>query len=230
MKFTVFTPTYNMGNTITRVYESLLEQTYKDFEWLVVDDGSMDCTCNLIAHFQKCVGKAFSIRYKRIHRNRGKHIAHNLALKEASGEFLLVADADDWIVPNALERMDYHWSRLPDTTHYCGVAGLSADCNGQIIGDKYPPQAEHSTLRERKYVYKVKGEKWGCMRMDICRRYPFPDHIDGFVPEAVVWLDIAKTYKDYCVNEVFRIYSRGQPKPSFIRGMLSRLRASAPAS
>mgnify|MGYP004417310021 FL=1 len=53
MRFTVFTPTYNRGHRITRVYESLLEQTLRDFEWLVIDDGSTDCTCNLIAHLQK---------------------------------------------------------------------------------------------------------------------------------------------------------------------------------
>ncbi len=183
----------------------MLEQSIKDFEWLVIDDGSTDNTGELVTHFQKCVGKAFPIHYHAMSANRGKHIAHNRALKEAQGEFLLVADSDDWIVPNALDRMYHHWSRLPDKTDYCGVAGLCADRNGVVIGTRYPPEAEHSTLRERQYVYKVRGEKWGMMRMDICREYPFPE-IDTFVPEGVVWLDIAKKYKDYCVNEVFRIY------------------------
>jgi glycosyltransferase involved in cell wall biosynthesis len=208
MKFTVFTPTYNRAHTITRVYESLLEQTYKDFEWLVIDDGSTDCTCNLIAHLQNCVGKAFPIRYHGQTPNRGKHIAHNRALKEAQGEFLLVADSDDWIVPNALERMVYHWVRLPIKTDYGGVCGLCADRNGNIIGSKYTKAMIHSTLRDRKYIHKMKGEHWGFVRTDIAKQYPFPDHIDGFVPEGVVWLDIAKKYKDYCVNEVFRIYNR----------------------
>ncbi len=208
MKFTVFTPTYNRGHMITRVYESLLEQTLRDFEWLVIDDGSTDDTGELIAHFAKCQN-LFPIRYYALDRNRGKHIAHNRALKEAQGEFFLVADSDDWITPNALERMDLHWSWLGqshDRAAYCGVAGLCADRTGQIIGDKYSDAATHSTLRERKYVHKVKGEHWGMMRTDIVKRYPFPDDIDGFVPEGLVWLDIAKTYKDYCVNEVFRIY------------------------
>ncbi len=206
MKFTVFTPTYNRANTLHRVYESLLEQTCKDFEWLIIDDGSTDCTCNLISHFIKCQS-LFPIRYYMLKTNRGKHIAHNRALTEAKGDFLLVADSDDWIVPNALERLDYHWSRLPDTREYCGVAGLCADRNGAVIGTRYTEAMTHSTLRERIYVHKMKGEHWGSMRMDIARQYPFPDHIDGFVPEGVVWLDIAKKYKDYCVNEVFRIYS-----------------------
>lgn len=206
VKFTVFTPTYNRARTLHRVYESLLAQTCRDFEWLVVDDGSTDNTEDVIEHFRKCVGKAFPIRYLINVENRGKHIAHNQAVLVARGEFLLVADSDDWIVPNALERMNYHWSRLTDTSNYCGVAGLCADRAGNIVGTKYPPLARHSTLRERKYIHKVKGEHWGSMRMDICRQYPFPD-IKGFVPEGAVWLDIAKKYKDYCVNEVFRIYA-----------------------
>ncbi len=210
MKFTVFTPTFNRARTITRVYESLLEQTFRDFEWLVIDDGSTDDTAGLIAHLQYCVGRAFPIRYVQLERNRGKHIAHNRALKVAHGEFLLVADSDDWIVPNALERMDHHWSRLPDPSGYCGVAGLCADRNGVVTGTKYTEDMTHSTLRERIYVHKMKGEHWGSMKTDICTQHPFPDDIDGFVPEGLVWLDIAKTYKDYCVNEVFRIYD---PQP-----------------
>ncbi len=208
VKFTVFTPTYNRAHTITRVYESLLEQTYRDFEWLVIDDGSTDCTRDLIAHFQKCVGKAFPIRYYGLQPNRGKHIAHNRAIKEARGEFLLVADSDDWIVPNALERMEHHWSRLPDTTNYSGVACLCADRNGVVVGTRYSEAETHSTLAERKFIHKMKDEHWGFVRMDIARQYPFPEHIDGFVPEGLVWLDIAQKYKDYCVNEVYRIYDR----------------------
>ena len=208
MRFTVFTPTYNMANTLHRVYHSLLGQTFRDFEWLIIDDGSTDLTCNLISHYIKCVGGAFPIRYHYLRPNRGKHIAHNRALKEARGEFLLVADADDWITPNALERMDYHWSQLPNTRDYSGVAGLCADRDGNIIGTKYTDAMTHSTLRERKYIHKMKDEHWGFCRTDIAKQYPFPGHIDGFVPEGLVWLDIAKRYKDYCVNEVFRIYSR----------------------
>ena len=204
MRFTVFTPTYNRAHTLHRVYESLLEQTCHDFEWLIVDDGSTDDTdeqCAMYAERQSL----FPVRYL-WQPHGGKHRAHNLALGESNGEFLLVADSDDWIVQNALQRLDHHWSRLPDKEGYCGVAGLCADVNGKVVGDRYPAEATHSTLRERQYVHRIKGEKWGSMRLDICRQHPFPD-VDGFVPEAVVWLEIAKKYKDYCVNEVYRIYA-----------------------
>jgi hypothetical protein len=63
----------------------------------------------------------------------------------------------------------------------------------------------YSSLGERKFKYGLKGEHWGCMRTDLCKAHRFPD-IDGFVPEGLVWLAIGKSYKDYCVNEVYRIY------------------------
>lgn len=208
MKFTVFTPTYNRAQTLHRVYESLLEQTVKDFEWLVVDDGSTDDTWKVVCNLIGCQDH-FPIYYHSYKPNRGKHIAHNLALKEAQGDFFLVADSDDWIVPNALERMDHHWSRLPNTRGYSGVAGLCADRNGNIIGTRYSDAETHSTLSERLFVHKMKGEHWGFVRTDIAKQYPFPDDVDGFVPEGLVWLAIAQKYKDYCVNEVYRIYSNG---------------------
>ncbi|MFQ5451045.1 MAG: glycosyltransferase family 2 protein, partial [Nitrospinaceae bacterium] len=46
--FTVFTPTYNRAYTLDRVYNSLVAQTFRDFEWLIVDDGSTDNTKELV--------------------------------------------------------------------------------------------------------------------------------------------------------------------------------------
>lgn len=204
MKFTVFTPTYNRAHTLHRVYESLLEQTERDFEWLVIDDGSSDGTRELMLRFMQCQS-LFPIRYLSLPENSGKHIAHNWATKEACGDLFLVADSDDWIVRNALERMGYHWSRLLSTSDYCGVCGLCADVNGNVIGTRYSKFETHSTLSERKFKYGMKGEHWGCMRTDIVRQYPFPE-VEGFVPEGLVWLQIAKKYRDFCVNEVWRIY------------------------
>jgi hypothetical protein len=62
-------------------------------------------------------------------------------------------------------------------------------------------------MHERTFIYGVRGEKWGTIRTDIARRFPFPE-IKGtsFVPEGVVWFEIGKTYKTRGVNEVFRIY------------------------
>ena len=52
-RITVFTPTYNREKSISRVYESLKKQTYKNFEWLIIDDGSIDNTKDVIEKFKK---------------------------------------------------------------------------------------------------------------------------------------------------------------------------------
>ena len=63
-KFTLFTATYNREKTLNRVYDSLLSQTYKNFEWVIGDDGSEDNTELLVSSWQKI--SPFPIRYFRI--------------------------------------------------------------------------------------------------------------------------------------------------------------------
>jgi len=204
--FTIFTSTYNRAHTLNRVFDSLCAQTLRDFEWLVIDDGSTDNTAELIASWANSAD--FPIRYlKQDH--CGKHIAHNLAAQEARGLFFLTLDSDDACFPNALERMAYHWNTIPaaDRGTYAGVEGLCVDQKGKIVGDRFPSSPFDMTLRERCYVYRVGGEKWASTLTNIVRAYPFPE-IRGtqFIPEGALWLQIAKKYKNRCVNESFRMY------------------------
>ena len=90
--FTVFTPTYNRARTLERVYSSLEAQTFRDFEWLIVDDGSTDGTRALVYEWQR--QGSFAIRYF-WQENRGKHVAFNVAVRESRGEFFLPLDSDD---------------------------------------------------------------------------------------------------------------------------------------
>lgn len=210
--FTVFTPTYNRAHTLHRVYDSLCAQTLRDFEWLVVDDGSTDSTAELIASWAKTTN--VPIRYfKQDH--SGKHIAHNLAICEARGQFFLPLDSDDACAPTALERMAYHWNTIPNCERmlYSGIDGLCSDQHGDIVGDRFPSNPFDTTLRERRYVHRIRGEKWGSTLTEIIRRFPFPELVGTqFTPEGSVWLEIAKTYKIRCVNEIFRTYYVGDPR------------------
>lgn len=204
--FTVFTPTYNRARTLPCVYESLKAQTYRDFEWIIVDDGSIDGTNQLVEKWQK--EAEFPIHYF-WQQNSGKHVAFNRGVQEARGEFFLTLDSDDACVPDALERFKFHWDSISIEQRelFTGVCGLCCDQNGRIVGDYYPFNPTDSNSLEIHYRYKVKGEKWGFQRSEVLRRYPFPD-VKGavYVPEGVVWSAIAKLYKIRYVNEVLRIY------------------------
>jgi glycosyltransferase involved in cell wall biosynthesis len=204
--FTVFTPTYNRAHTLHRVYDSLCAQTLRDFEWIVVDDGSTDNTAELVAGWAKIAN--FPIRYFR-QNHSGKHFAHNLAVREARGRLFMVFDSDDACVPNALERIAYHWNSIPASERHAffAVNGLCCDQHGRLVGDRFPFSPFDSNLREKRYVHRVRGEKRGAVAIDVLRRFPFPEiKMTQFVPEGAVWLEISKNYKIRYVNEVFRIY------------------------
>ena len=108
---TVFTPTFNRAHTLHRVFESLTQQTFRDFEWLVIDDGSTDNTQQLIDSWTQAAD--FPIRYF-FQPNGGKHIAHNTALTLAEGTFLVIADSDDRFIPDALQIFTDTWAAISD--------------------------------------------------------------------------------------------------------------------
>jgi hypothetical protein len=206
--FTVFTPVYNRARTLPRVWESLKAQTFRDFEWLVVDDGSTDGTRELVAEYMKTA--PFPVRYF-WQENQHKKVAHNLAAREASGEVVLGFDSDDACLPNSLERLWHHWKSIPDAERdqFSAVTVLCQDENGEIVGDRFPGgDFIDSTSVEIGHRYRVRGEKWGFHRTEVLRRFPFPTNVKGYVPESFVWVQIDRLYKTRYVNEPLRIYYR----------------------
>jgi len=208
--FTVFTPTYNRAHTLHRVYESLVAQTFRDFEWLVIDDGSTDESKSVMEGWRDEAD--FPIRYL-YQENQGKHVAHNRAVQEARGEFFTPLDSDDACVPETLARFKHHWDTIPEERkpYFSGVTALCMDQEGCVIGDKFPHDITDSDSLECYYKLKVRGEKWGFLRTDVLREFPFPTpkNWESHIPEGVVWSKIARQYKTRYVNEPLRIYYTG---------------------
>ena len=97
---TVFTPTYNRAYILPKLYESLCNQTCKDFEWLVVDDGSTDETPALLQKWQAEKKIAMNIISRK---NGGKSTAINLGIQNANGNLFFIVDSDDFLTDNAIE-------------------------------------------------------------------------------------------------------------------------------
>ncbi|MEO6985079.1 MAG: glycosyltransferase family 2 protein [Paralcaligenes sp.] len=204
--FTILTPTYNRANTLGRVYASLREQSFQDFEWLVVDDGSTDGTRELVSAWQQEAG--FPIRYV-WQTNQHKKAAFNHGVRQASGELIVALDSDDSLDINALDTMARVWAGLPieDRSRFVAITGLCARPDGRIVGDMFPAEVVDTTTLDMTFKYRVKGEKFGCMRTDVLRQFPFPEDIPGFVPESLVWRAMARAgYLTRFVNQVFRVY------------------------
>lgn len=209
MLFTVFTPTHNRAHTLSRVFDSLQAQTLRDFEWLIVDDGSTDGTRALVESWTA----DFPIRYI-FQEHGGKHRAFNRGVAAAHGELFLNLDSDDACVPRALEVFANAWAPIARDEGFSAVTALCVDEAGAVVGSRFPTDVCDSDSLEIRYRHKVTGEKWGFHRTRVLREFPFPDFDGVFVPEGVVWAKIARRYKTRFINEPLRIYyqDRGQEK------------------
>lgn len=97
----VIIPVYNVEDCISKCLKSVIEQTYKKLEIIVIDDGSIDNSLEII--------KTFSEKDHRINiiheENMGVAHARNVGIKSAKGDYISFVDADDWIDPNMIEKM-----------------------------------------------------------------------------------------------------------------------------
>ncbi len=133
-RITVFTPTYNRGNLIHSLYESLLRQTCKNFKWLIIDDGSTDGTCDVI---QPWIDEAkIEIRYV-FKENGGLHTGYNKAIELMDTDLSVCIDSDDWMPDDAIERILSVWNQVK-RDEIAGLIGLDYAADGNIIGDHLP--------------------------------------------------------------------------------------------
>jgi len=201
--FTIFTPIYNRKHTIHRVWESLINQTNKNFEWILIDNGSEDDVLPLLEEYKSKAD--FPVRIY-TQENKGKYIAFNRVLDLAEGELLFPADSDDTFEPILIEKMNEIWAKYK-ADDVSGITMLCKDEEGEIVGEKFPFEEGVSTYEEILYKHKVGGEKWGCIRVDVLKKYPFPTNFNvKYFPDAYVWDQIGFNYKTVFVNEPLRTY------------------------
>ena len=108
----VIIPSYNHGNYLGRAIESVLAQTYKHTETIVVDDGSVDNTKEVTASFP-------GVKYVYQH-NQGLSAARNTGVDNSAGKFLLFLDADDWLSVDALRKNHSILSQHPEAAFVSG--------------------------------------------------------------------------------------------------------------
>lgn len=99
-QISIIIPTYNRANLISRAIKSVLAQTYKEFELIIVDDGSKDSTEQVISNF-----KDERIRYFKRKINQGQNVALNFGVCEAKGNYVVFLDSDDEWLPEFLKKM-----------------------------------------------------------------------------------------------------------------------------
>ena len=140
----VVIPAYNAAQFIKQAIESVLTQTYRDFEIIVVDDGSTDNTPHIVQEYGKV------IRYIR-QPNRGLSAARNTAIRNARANVIALLDSDDLWEPQYLERMIGLLNIHPEAAGvYCGFQYIKTrgDHVGKPSLKTVPPDLFYTTMRE----------------------------------------------------------------------------------
>lgn len=197
---TVFTPTYNRAHLLPDLYSSLKEQTCKDFEWLIVDDGSTDDTEKMVNSWLSQAD--FSVRYIK-KENGGKQRAVNLGVQQAKGEYFFVVDSDDVLTANAVETAVKWFDTIKDMDGFAGIAGQKGYKDGKAIGGSFSGSYLDATSLERP-KYNITGDKAEIFYTEVLKNFPFPEFEgEKFVPEALVYNRIASAgYKLRWFNQV----------------------------
>ena len=204
MRITVFTPTYNRAYIIDELYNSLKKQTFIDFEWLIIDDGSTDCTYEKVKNWSADNTK-FPIRYYKFE-NSEKQKEINKALDLARGELFFTVDSDDLLTADALDKINQWEKTIPQCEKFCGFAGSDGDMTGKAINPIFSEEYVDATFFNR---YAETGMFIGHDRpwvfyTDVHRQYRYPEFEgEKFIAEAVVWNRMAKDgYQIRCFNDV----------------------------
>ena len=192
----VLLPAYNAEVFLGRAIRSVRNQSFPDWELLIVDDGSADCTAGL--------AQVESVNDPRIvvysaHRNMGAAAARNLALRHARGRYIAFIDADDEWLPEKLETQLAH---LHKTGASFGYSGFWRIIDGQRRRIKVPQQVTRDQL--------LYGNVIGCLTAiydsAVLGKMPMPDF--ALSHDYALWLDLLEQGPAVGIDRPLAIYHR----------------------
>ena len=145
-KISIVIPAYNVERYIRQCIDSILQQTFTNYEVLIVDDGSTDQTGRICDEYEKKDGRIHVIHQK----NMGQSVARNEALDVATGEFVTFIDSDDWVSEDFLEQM------------FAAVYKTGADIS--VCGLRYFDDGDTTSfVRKDEYQYNVTSGRNVCI-------------------------------------------------------------------
>lgn len=204
MTATVLTPTFNRGGRLQSLWNSLQKQTVKDFEWLVVDDGSTDGTKDLITQLQE--KSDFPIRY--IYKsNGGKHTALNVGIQTICSELIFIVDSDDCVTDDAVESILKIHKKYRSQNNICGYAFLRAFPDGKVNGKKFDVDEKIGSYID----VRVNGDDTGADKAEVfkthcLKEFPFPEYPnEKFLGEDLVWVRMARKYEMVHINKAIYV-------------------------
>lgn len=196
-RITVFTPTYNRGDLLPNLYESLLRQNTREFLWLVIDDGSTDNTREVVAGWIR-EGK-IDIQY--VHKeNGGLHTGYNKAIECMDTELSICIDSDDYLTDDCIEMVLKFWDENK-AEDIAGLIGLDITEDGMVIAGDLPDEKMINPIML--LAAKQSGDRKYVIRNDCYRQvYPMPVFAGekNFNPHYLV-LKLCKDYRVLVLNK-----------------------------
>jgi glycosyltransferase involved in cell wall biosynthesis len=150
-KISVIMPDYNGGKYLKEAVQSVLDQTYKDFEFIILDDGSTDDSVEIVENFS-------DDRIKLVKLGHGGIVSTlNEGLKISKGEYIIRSDADDVSLPERFEKLLVYIEENKQVG-ICGSWAISIDSEASVIGEmKYPPiqndKIKKNTLLHNPFIH-----------------------------------------------------------------------------
>ncbi|MFV0144749.1 glycosyltransferase family 2 protein [Empedobacter falsenii] len=192
---TIFTPTYNRAYILPQLFESLLYQTNKNFEWLIVDDGSTDDTKELIEQFILKADFKISYLYQN---NQGKHIAINTALDHIATKYFVTVDSDDIVLLNGIDLITRNLCHIDENEQIICLAfpHKQKSRDNYQVNKEIPYTTIVSTPYEMLSKYGIFGEFSLVFLHQVHQKYKYPQfENEKFIKESVVYNRIFQIFK-----------------------------------
>lgn len=196
----IILPTFNRAQIITSSIRSVLQQTYTDFELIIVDDGSTDATEDCVKRFGDP-----RISYIRHAQNRGGNVARNTGISRAQGRYIAFQDSDDEWLPEKLERQVALLDQLsPDIgVVYTGAWIMKDGKKSYFPGQKYPQKEGdlHQALLKENFVSMIVT----LVRVQALQQVGFFDESLPRLQDWDLWIRISKYYQFKFIDEPLAI-------------------------
>ena len=198
----IVTCTYNRAHLLPRAIRSVLNQTYQNFELIIVDDGSIDNTEKVVKSFEDK-----RIIYHKHEMNKGVLAARNTGWDLATGKYWCNLDDDDELLPEALETAVKKLNELSAQ----GVRIVKFDCldaeSGKLSGSGISGKLSGSGIREEGYIFyqdilcgKNPGDYWEMLDMNLLGNHRFDERLWGW--ESILWLRLCRESPIYYFPKV----------------------------
>ena len=181
----VLTPTWNRASYLHQVWEGLMAQGYRNFEWIIGNDGSEDNTIE-VAH-ALARKSDFPVTLISASQRVGKSRIDNEVVSEARGNFIIWCDSDDIFFPKALQTLIDTWKSIPRTErdNFCGVSALCDTENG-VLGTPFYNLNEPTDMIWNRMYHSLRADLVIFSRTDLVKKNRFPE-VDFLIPESSVW-------------------------------------------